>query len=144
MHAARQPAMLCRKLAVCPRASAGTHARLTHPEGMFAMTAAAAETPAPPPIPEPEPPVPGPDPWPEPDDRPTPCRRPPDAHAARGRGRLRRARRRHRGSTISSNLGTFLSITLGGTAFVLLLAAAFYAVGRSEDRARARDEQQQR
>jgi hypothetical protein len=48
------------------------------------------------------------------------------------------------GLTISSNLGTFLAITLGGTAFVLLLAAAFYAVGRSEDRARARDEQQQR
>jgi hypothetical protein len=42
----------------------------------------------------------------------------------------------------TSNLGTFVAITLGGTAFVLLVSAAFYAVGRSEDRARARDEQE--
>jgi hypothetical protein len=46
------------------------------------------------------------------------------------------------GVAVRSDVGTFVSITLGGTAFVLLLAAAFYAVGRSEDRARARDEQQ--
>jgi hypothetical protein len=46
------------------------------------------------------------------------------------------------GVATSSNLGTFVAITLGGTAFVLLLSAAFYAVGRSEDRERARDEQQ--
>jgi hypothetical protein len=32
-----------------------------------------------------------------------------------------------------------LAITLGGTAFVLLVCAAFLAVGQSEDRARARD-----
>jgi ABC-type transport system involved in cytochrome bd biosynthesis fused ATPase/permease subunit len=46
------------------------------------------------------------------------------------------------GLATSSDLGTGVTITLGGTAFVLLLSAAFYAVGRSEDRARARDEQQ--
>jgi ABC-type transport system involved in cytochrome bd biosynthesis fused ATPase/permease subunit len=39
----------------------------------------------------------------------------------------------------SSELGTAVAITLGGTAFVLLISAAFYAVGRSEDRERARD-----
>jgi F0F1-type ATP synthase assembly protein I len=32
-----------------------------------------------------------------------------------------------------------VAITLGGTAFVLLVCAAFLAVGQSEDRARARD-----
>jgi hypothetical protein len=31
------------------------------------------------------------------------------------------------------------AITLGGTAFVLLVCAAFLAVGQSEDRARARE-----
>lgn len=31
------------------------------------------------------------------------------------------------------------AITLGGTALVLLVCAAFLAVGQSEDRARARD-----
>jgi hypothetical protein len=39
----------------------------------------------------------------------------------------------------TSDLGTIVAITLGGTAFVLVVSAAFYAVGRSEDRARARD-----
>ena len=36
-----------------------------------------------------------------------------------------------------SNFVTFLGISLGGIAFVLGLAAAFYAIGRSEDRERA-------
>ena len=36
-----------------------------------------------------------------------------------------------------SNLVTFLGISLGGIAFVLVLAAVFYAIGRSEDRERA-------
>ncbi len=36
-----------------------------------------------------------------------------------------------------SNFVTFLGISLGGIAFVLVLAAAFYAIGRSEDRERA-------
>ena len=36
-----------------------------------------------------------------------------------------------------SNLVTGAGIVLGGTAFVLVLAAVFYAVGRSEDRERA-------
>ena len=39
----------------------------------------------------------------------------------------------------TSKVATFVAITLGGTAFVLVLSAAFYAVGRSEDRERARD-----
>lgn len=39
-----------------------------------------------------------------------------------------------------SNLVTFLGISLGGIAFVLVLAAVFYAVGRSEDRDRAERE----
>lgn len=38
-----------------------------------------------------------------------------------------------------SQVGTFISIMFGGTAFVLLIAAAFLAVGESEDRARVRD-----
>lgn len=38
-----------------------------------------------------------------------------------------------------SKVGTFISIMFGGTAFVLLIAAAFLAVGDSEDRARMRD-----
>lgn len=38
-----------------------------------------------------------------------------------------------------SKVGTFISIMFGGTAFVLLIAAAFLAVGESEDRARVRD-----
>lgn len=42
----------------------------------------------------------------------------------------------------TSDFGTAAAITLGGTAFVLVISTAFYAVGRSEDRARARDEQQ--
>lgn len=37
----------------------------------------------------------------------------------------------------SSSLTTFLGISLGGIAFVLVLATVFYAVGRSEDRERA-------
>ena len=36
-----------------------------------------------------------------------------------------------------SQLVTGAGIALGGTAFVLVLAAVFYAVGRSEDRERA-------
>lgn len=40
-----------------------------------------------------------------------------------------------------SDLVTFAGIALGGIAFVLVLSAAFYAIGRSEDRDRA---QQQR
>ena len=39
----------------------------------------------------------------------------------------------------TSNLGTAVAITLGGTAFVLVVSTAFYAVGRSEDRERARE-----
>ena len=44
----------------------------------------------------------------------------------------------------SSPLGTFLSITLGGTAFVGLIAAAFLAVGESEDREREREAAERR
>lgn len=36
-----------------------------------------------------------------------------------------------------SSLTTFLGISLGGIAFVLVLCAVFYAIGRSEDRERA-------
>ena len=36
-----------------------------------------------------------------------------------------------------SELVTAAGIVLGGTAFVLLVSAAFYAIGRSEDRERA-------
>jgi hypothetical protein len=36
-----------------------------------------------------------------------------------------------------SSLVTFLGISLGGIAFVLVLSAVFYAIGRSEDRERA-------
>lgn len=36
-----------------------------------------------------------------------------------------------------SSLVTFLAISLGGIAFVLVLSAVFYAIGRSEDRERA-------
>lgn len=36
-----------------------------------------------------------------------------------------------------SNLVTAGGIVLGGTAFTLVLAAVFYAIGRSEDRERA-------
>lgn len=39
-----------------------------------------------------------------------------------------------------SGLVTFLGISLGGIAFVLVLSAVFYAVGRSEDRERAERE----
>jgi hypothetical protein len=39
-----------------------------------------------------------------------------------------------------SDLVTATGIVLGGIAFVLVLAAAFYAVGRSEDRERAERE----
>ena len=39
-----------------------------------------------------------------------------------------------------SDLVTFLGIALAGTAFVLVLAAVFYAIGRSEDRERAERE----
>jgi ABC-type transport system involved in cytochrome bd biosynthesis fused ATPase/permease subunit len=41
--------------------------------------------------------------------------------------------------TTTSDLGTAAAITLGGTTFVLVLSTAFYAVGRSEERERARD-----
>jgi FtsH-binding integral membrane protein len=40
-----------------------------------------------------------------------------------------------------SSLMTFIGIALGGIAFVLLISAAFYAIGRSEDRERAEREQ---
>ncbi len=36
-----------------------------------------------------------------------------------------------------SKVATAAGIVLGGTAFVLLVSAAFYAIGRSEDRERA-------
>jgi Flp pilus assembly protein TadB len=39
----------------------------------------------------------------------------------------------------TSVAGTVISIMFGGTAFVLVLAAAFLAVGESEDRERARE-----
>lgn len=39
-----------------------------------------------------------------------------------------------------SSLVTFLGISLGGIAFVLVLSAVFYAIGRSEDRERAERE----
>jgi hypothetical protein len=39
----------------------------------------------------------------------------------------------------TSQVGTVISIMFGGTAFVFVLAAAFLAVGESEERARARD-----
>jgi hypothetical protein len=39
----------------------------------------------------------------------------------------------------ASVAGTVLATMFGGTAFVLLLAAAFLAVGQSEDRERARE-----
>jgi hypothetical protein len=39
-----------------------------------------------------------------------------------------------------SDIVTATGIVLGGVAFVLVLAAAFYAVGRSEDRERAERE----
>ena len=39
-----------------------------------------------------------------------------------------------------SSLALFLGISLGGIAFVLVLAAVFYAIGRSEDRDRAERE----
>lgn len=39
-----------------------------------------------------------------------------------------------------SPLVTFLGISLGGIAFVLVLSAVFYAIGRSEDRDRAERE----
>ncbi len=39
-----------------------------------------------------------------------------------------------------SDVVTFAGIALGGMAFVLVLAAAFYAVGRSEDRARTAEQ----
>ena len=42
-----------------------------------------------------------------------------------------------------SNLTTFLGISLGGIAFVLVLSTVFYAVGRSEDRERAERRSQQ-
>jgi hypothetical protein len=39
-----------------------------------------------------------------------------------------------------SDFVTFVGIALGGIAFVLLLSAVFYAIGRSEDRERAERE----
>jgi ABC-type nickel/cobalt efflux system permease component RcnA len=39
----------------------------------------------------------------------------------------------------TSDTGTGVAIALGGTAFVLVVSTAFYAIGRSEDRQRARD-----
>jgi hypothetical protein len=55
-----------------------------------------------------------------------------------GRGH-RRLHRRVRGllALHGSHLMTATAIVLGGTAFVLVLAMVFYAVGRSEDRERA-------
>ncbi|MFP5364980.1 MAG: hypothetical protein ACLGI5_19875 [Thermoleophilia bacterium] len=44
----------------------------------------------------------------------------------------------------SSSMATFLGISLGGIAFVLVLAAVFYAIGRSEDRDRAEREARER
>jgi len=44
------------------------------------------------------------------------------------------------GVAVGSNVGTFMAILLGGTAFVLLICAGFYAVGQSEDRERARSQ----
>ena len=41
-----------------------------------------------------------------------------------------------------SSVVTFFGIALGGIAFVLVLAAVFYAIGRSEDRERAEREAQ--
>ena len=43
------------------------------------------------------------------------------------------------GVVTSSRAASAVAIALGGTAFVLLISAAFLAVGQSEDRARARD-----
>jgi ABC-type transport system involved in cytochrome bd biosynthesis fused ATPase/permease subunit len=40
------------------------------------------------------------------------------------------------GVLAGSQAGTAIAIALGGTAFVLVISAAFYAVGRSEDRER--------
>jgi small neutral amino acid transporter SnatA (MarC family) len=40
-----------------------------------------------------------------------------------------------------SSVVTFLGISLGGIAIVLVLTAAFYAIGRSEDRERAEREE---
>jgi predicted membrane channel-forming protein YqfA (hemolysin III family) len=42
----------------------------------------------------------------------------------------------------TSVVGTVISIMFGGTAFVLLVSAAFLAVGQSEDRERAREERE--
>lgn len=39
----------------------------------------------------------------------------------------------------TSVVGTVISIMFGGTAFVMFVAAAFLAVGQSEDRERARE-----
>jgi hypothetical protein len=39
-----------------------------------------------------------------------------------------------------SDLVTFAGIALGGIAFVLVLSGAFYAIGRAEDRDRARQQ----
>lgn len=39
-----------------------------------------------------------------------------------------------------SSVVTFVGISLGGIAFVLVLSAVFYAIGRSEDRERAERE----
>ena len=44
----------------------------------------------------------------------------------------------------ASQLVTAAGIALGGTAFVLVICAAFYAVGRSEDRDRADREERAR
>ncbi len=43
------------------------------------------------------------------------------------------------GVVTDSNAASGVAIALGGTAFVLLVSAAFLAVGQSEDRQRARD-----
>jgi uncharacterized membrane protein len=41
-----------------------------------------------------------------------------------------------------SSMVTFVGISLGGIAFVLVLTALFYAIGRSEDRERAERERE--
>ncbi len=43
-----------------------------------------------------------------------------------------------------STLVTFIGISLGGIAFVLVLSAVFYAVGRAEDRERAERAERER
>jgi hypothetical protein len=137
MHAARQRAMLCRKLAVCRRGSGGTHARPTIRRETCDDRLRGRDA------------------------RPTAVPRAraagtgsrPVAGAGSGRpdaaGGLMRVLLAAIVACIvlaivvalvtTSDFGTAVAITLGGTAFVLVISAAFYAVGRSEDRERARE-----